>query len=69
MAKIEPFLSLRLDTEEPMELGAFVGAFTSLANEFERYIKSYSDLSTEEAELFVREVRPGSVIVDLLPWD
>jgi hypothetical protein len=51
-----------------MELGAFVGAFTSLANEFERYIKSYADLSTEEAELFVRGVRPGSVIVVLLPW-
>jgi hypothetical protein len=64
-----PFLSLRLDTKEPMELGAFVGAFTSLANEFERYIKrSYPDVSVEEAELFVRKVRRGSVIVELLPW-
>src|SRR5262249_25994366 len=69
MAQVEPFLILRLDTKEPIELGAFVGAFTSLANEFERYIKrSYPDVSVEEAELFVRKVRRGSVIVELLPW-
>jgi hypothetical protein len=67
MARGEPFLSLKLDTKEPMELGAFVGAFTSLANEFERYIKkSYPDLSGE-ADLYVREVRPGSVRGSRLP--
>ena len=68
MARRAPFISLTLDTKEPMELGAFVGAFTSLANEYERYIKqSHPDL-TGEAELYVREVRRGSVIVDMLPW-
>ena len=31
-------LTLKLDTDEPIELADFVGAFTSIANEFERYV-------------------------------
>lgn len=68
MARREPLISLKLDTKEPMELGSFVGAFASLANEYERYIKeSYPDLASQ-ADLYVRQVRRGSVIVDMLPW-
>jgi hypothetical protein len=68
MALGEPLITLTLDTKEPMQLGAFVGAFASLASEYERYIeRSHPDLSGE-AELYVREVRPGSVVVDMLPW-
>lgn len=67
MAAGAPHLVLTLDTKEPVELGAFVGAFTSLAAEYERYIKqSHPDLSSD-AELFVREIRPGSFVVDMIP--
>jgi hypothetical protein len=68
MAQGEPLITLILDTREPMQIGAFVGVFASLASEYERYIKrAHPDLSSE-AELYVREVRPGSVVVDMLPW-
>lgn len=68
MARGEPHLILELDTKEPMELGAFVGAFTSLASEFERYVKRSHPGLPGEADLYVQQVRPGSVIVEMLPW-
>lgn len=58
-------LTLRLDTSEPIELGDFVGAFTSLANEFERFLAEKSGAKAE-ARMFVREVRHGSVIADII---
>jgi hypothetical protein len=68
MAGGEPHIILTLDTSQPVELGAFIGAFASLGNEFERYLKQTNpDLSTE-GEIFVREVRSGSIVADMLPW-
>jgi hypothetical protein len=61
-------LVLTIDTQEPIELGDFVAAFTSLAEEFERYIKrEHPDLSGE-AQVYVKEVRRGSIEADMLPW-
>lgn len=37
MARGEPFIVLRLSTQEPIELSAFVGAFAALGDEYERY--------------------------------
>ena len=60
-------LTLRIETAEPIELGAFVGAFTSIASEYERYIKqAHPDLSAQ-AEIYVKEVRAGSIEALLLP--
>jgi len=36
MGEQSAFLTLKIDTEQPVELRDFVGAFTSLGNEFER---------------------------------
>jgi hypothetical protein len=68
MERGEPFIILRLCTKEPIELGAFVGAFASLGNEYERYIKSTNPDLVGPAEMYVREVRPGSIEADLIPW-
>ena len=52
----------------PIELGDFVSAFTSIASQYEKFIRSnYPDLSGE-ANIFVREVRAGSIEADLIPW-
>ncbi|MEZ5870761.1 MAG: hypothetical protein R3D32_02740 [Nitratireductor sp.] len=60
-------LTLTIDTKDPIELGSFVGMFTSLGNEFERFIKeSHPDLK-DDANFFVKEVRAGSTIVDIIP--
>ncbi|MGB8587547.1 MAG: hypothetical protein WCD87_18100, partial [Pseudolabrys sp.] len=64
----KPHIVLTLDTKEPIELGAFVGAFTSLGNEYDRFIKQAEPDLAGEADLFVHKVRSGSIIVDLIPW-
>lgn len=59
-------MRLKLDTAEPIELGDFVGAFTSLANEFERFVaETYPDAKTDP-RMFVREVRSGCVEADMI---
>ena len=68
MAAGKPHIVLTLDTKEPIELGAFVGAFTSLENEYGRFIKQTEPDLAGEADLFVRDIRSGSIIVDLIPW-
>lgn len=68
MVRGQPHLTLKLDTKEPIELGAFVGAFTSLANEYDRYIRYTNPDLVGEADMYVRDVRSGSVIADLLPY-
>lgn len=59
-------LILKLDTAEPVEIGDFVGAFTSLANEFERYIEQTYPGAHAEPRFYVREVRNGCIEADLI---
>lgn len=60
-------LILKLDTDQPVELGAFVGAFTSIGNELERFVaERYPDFKGK-AEFYVREVRAGCIEADIVP--
>lgn len=68
MAGGEPHIVLTIKTRAPIELGDFVGAFVSLGDEYERYIRATNPDLAAEAQLFVREVRPGSIVADLVPW-
>jgi len=62
------YIILNIDTKNPIELSEFVGSFTSLARQYERFIKEeYPDLS-KETKVYVREVRSGSIEADILPW-
>jgi hypothetical protein len=61
-------ITLRLETKEPIEIGAFVGAFTSLAAEYDRFIKETNPDLKDDAQIFVKEVRKGSIEADLLPF-
>jgi hypothetical protein len=67
MAAEPPHIVLTIETKEPIELGAFVSAFTSLANQYEKFIRAEHPELSEEAQIFVREVRPGSIVADLIP--
>jgi hypothetical protein len=60
------FLTLTLDGEQPIELGNFVGAFTSLANEFERYVHQEYPDTRADPRMYVREVRRGSIEADMI---
>lgn len=59
-------LTLKIDNSQPIELSSFVGAFTSLARQYRAQIRSNPDYE-DDAEIFVKEVRKGSIIADLLP--
>lgn len=66
MGEQKAHLTLKLDTDEPIELGDFVGAFTSIANEFERHIASNYPGSRADPKMYVREVRHGCVEADIV---
>ncbi|TWB61660.1 hypothetical protein FBZ98_1011005 [Rhizobium sp. ERR 922] len=60
-------LTYTLDTEEPVELGDFVSQFVAIGNEFERFVKEQHKDLAADATFFVKEVRKGSTIVDMIP--
>ncbi|WP_282091149.1 hypothetical protein [Epibacterium ulvae] len=59
-------LTLTIENSQPIELGDFVGAFTSLAKEYQREISGNSNFE-DDAKIYVKEVRKGSIIADLVP--
>jgi hypothetical protein len=59
---------ITLSTKRPIEVGDFVAAFTSVANQYEKFIKErHPDLSGE-AQIFVKQVKKGSIIAELIPF-
>lgn len=66
MGETNSFLTLKIDTEEPVEIGDFVGAFTSLANEFERFVRGKYPDAKADPQMFVREVRYGCIEADMV---
>lgn len=67
MAESGAFLILTIDTKEPIEVGAFVGEFTSLANQYEKFFKQRFPDAEGDAEVFVTQVSEGSIVAHLLP--
>lgn len=61
-----PFIRLKLDTDEPIELGEFVGAFTALGAEYDKFVRASDPDQFPAASLFVREVRKGSIYAELV---
>jgi hypothetical protein len=66
MAEGEPYISLTVVTKSPIELGDFVSAFTSLANQYQKFIRENYPDETPEATIYVREINPGSIVAILV---
>lgn len=66
MGEQKAHLTLKLDTNEPIELADFVGSFTAIGNEFERFVKDRFPDHKTDVQFFVKEVRSGCVEADLL---
>ncbi|WP_194477849.1 hypothetical protein [Bradyrhizobium sp. CCBAU 53338] len=63
-----PHIVLNIETKRPIELGDFVSAFSSIASQYEKFVRSdYPELAGD-AKIYVREVRAGSIEADLIPW-
>ena len=66
MAAQPAHLTLKLDTAEPVELEDFVGAFTSLANEFQRYVADKFPGAKSDPRIYIKEVRSGCIEADMI---
>lgn len=66
MGEQSAIITLNIDTSQPVEIGDFVGAFTSLANEFERYVEQNYPDATSDPRMYIREVRQGSIEADIV---
>lgn len=63
-----PHIIVHIETKNPIEIGDFVGAFTSVASQYRKFVQeSYPELDGD-ADIYVTEVRQGSIIADLIPW-
>lgn len=68
MSDQTPFISVKIDTRDPIALNDFVGTFTALGNEYERYIKAHHPDLVPTASVYVRQVKKGSIIAELVGW-
>lgn len=66
MGEQKSILTLKIDTAEPVELRDFVGAFTSLANEFDRFVEAEHPNARTDPRMYVREVRSGCIEADMI---
>jgi hypothetical protein len=55
---------LNIRTKNPIELTDFVSAFTSTSSQYEKFIRSHYPEMSSDANIFVREVRAGSIEAD-----
>lgn len=67
MERGRPYIRLRLEVPEAIELGNFVSAFTSLAGEYDRFMRGQHPDTAPDASLYVSEVRKGSIEAILIP--
>lgn len=63
-----PFIRMKLDTHHPIELGEFVSAFTALASQYDKFVRTEKPDADPEATLFIKEIREGCIEADLIPW-
>jgi hypothetical protein len=64
----QPSSAAPIETTNPIELSDFVSAFTSIASQYEKFVRSHYPEMSGDANIFVREVRAGSIEADLIPW-
>lgn len=68
MAGAQAYIDVTIDTKNPVELGDFVSEFTSVSAQYDKFMReNHPDLSPG-AQMFVKQVRPGSIIFELLPY-
>jgi hypothetical protein len=67
MAEGMPLIELRVSLSEPPELYDLVAAFAAVGHLFDAYIAKQHPGMNGHARLFVKEIRQGSTIIDLIP--
>ncbi len=68
MEKAGAFIRVKIETTQPIELNDFVSAFASIGSEYSRFMKAENPDLSDDAKIYVSEVRQGSIIADLVPY-
>ncbi len=63
----QAYVPVTLDLAEPIELTDFAELFASLAKQFNEYLAANHPNLAGDARIFVKEIRHGSIIADLVP--
>lgn len=67
MGETDSFLTITLDLSDPVEIHDFAAFFAGMGSQFDDWLgRNHPDLKGT-ARLYVREVRRGSIIADLIP--
>ena len=61
------YLTITLDLEQPVEIQDFAAFFSGLGSQFDRFLLSEHPRMKGKAQMYVKEVRKGSIIADLVP--
>lgn len=59
-------LIIHIENKRPIELMDLTKSLVSLASQFNEYVKTTGNISNREAKLYVKEIKSGSVILDLI---
>jgi hypothetical protein len=68
MAGEQPYIRLYIEFEQPIGIADFVGAFSGLSDQYDKYMRANHPDIAPDADLYIKEVRNGSFEADLLPW-
>lgn len=66
MEPTEPVITIRLELADPVNIQDFASHFSGIGSEFEAYINEKRPDLRGEASMFVREVRKGSIVADIV---
>ncbi|WP_127144914.1 hypothetical protein [Pelagibacterium montanilacus] len=67
MGETDSYLTVTLDLDDPVEISDFAAFFAGLGSQFDEYLATNHPDLKGSAQLYVREVRHGSIIADLVP--
>ena len=63
----EALLTIEIKNKSPVELADFTQSLLSLSEEFRRHIEAQEpEIFAADVRLYVKEVRPGSIIADIV---
>jgi hypothetical protein len=68
MAGANAYINVTIDTKNPIELGDFVSEFTSVSAQCDKFMRENHPDLAPGAQMFVKQVRRGSIIFELLPY-
>ncbi len=67
MSEGTPFIELQICLEDPPELSLLVRTLAAVGHQFDEYLRREHRELSGAARLFVREIRKGSTIIELIP--